>query len=231
MPDFLPGPDKNLIDFMNVFYPYFSSNAVALGFTAADAAALNAQKIAFETTYTQNLSAQQAAQAARQAKDIARDALEATVRMLARRMQANPAVTDVQRAAMGITVKDKTPTAAAGAAAATNGASRPVGIVDTSQKLRHEIRFFDENTPTSRKKPEGAVGCEIWVKIVEAGRTDGVPKDISECQYLATDTATPYVAEYEGMHAGKMAHYILRWIYKGGEKGPISEVVSATIVG
>jgi hypothetical protein len=229
MADFMPRSDREMIDFLNVFYPYLSSNAVPLGLTAADATVLNSQKNTFETAYTQNNGAQQTAQAARQNKDTARDAVDATVRMLVRRIQANPAVTDVQRASLGITVKDKVQTLAAGAAAATNGASRPVGIVDTSQKLRHEIRFFDEHTPTSRKKPEGATGCEIWVKIVENG--GAAPKDVAECQYLATDTATPYVAEYDGMHAGKMAHYILRWLYKGGEKGPISEVVSATIVG
>jgi len=45
------------------------------------------------------------------------------------------------------------------------------------------------------------------------------------------DSATPYLAEYPGAQAGKMAHYLLRWASTRGEKGPWSEVTSATIVG
>lgn len=226
---YIPRADKDFIDWLNVFVPYVNANSTPLGLGGSDVSMLSGQKIALETAYTQNNAAQQAAQAARQNKDTARDCVEGTVRMLVRRIQANPAVTDAQKMAMGITVKDNTPTAAMGAAAATSGASRPIGVVDTSQRLRHEIRFMDENTPTSRAKPANAMGCEIWVKITETGAA--APKGIEECTFVALDTATPYVAEYEGAYAGKTAHYILRWAYKGGEKGPISEVVSATIVG
>ena len=57
------------------------------------------------------------------------------------------------------------------------------------------------------------------------------PVDPSECTFLALDTASPYVATYAGTDANKMAHYMLRWVTKGGDKGPWSETVSATIGG
>lgn len=82
-----------------------------------------------------------------------------------------------------------------------------------------------ENTPTSRAKPAGAMGCEIWVKIGTA------PADPCECQFLALDTASPYVAEYPGSDAGKTAYYMLRWVSTSSEKGPWSETVAATITG
>jgi hypothetical protein len=92
--------------------------------------------------------------------------------------------------------------------------------------LRHVISFVDEQTPGSRAKPAGAMGCEVWVKV---GPTP--PVDASECHYLATDTATPYTAEYEGADGGKIAHYMLRWVNTRGERGPWSQTVSATITG
>ena len=140
-----------------------------------------------------------------------------------RRLQASPAVSDEERKALGITVRDTTPT---GISAAVAAATRPVGMVSTAQRLRHEIRFFDEATPTSRAKPDGVMGCEIWVKI---GTTP--PADSSECTFLALDTASPYTAEYPGAAAGKTAYYMLRWVTTRGDKGPWSETLAATIAG
>jgi len=144
---------------------------------------------------------------------------------MVRQFQASTTISDAQRAAMGITVRDVVATHAAG----TGQATRPVGVVDTSQRLRHEIRFTDETTPTRRAKPKGVMGCEIWVKVVPVG--EPAPTDATGMQFLALDTASPYIAEFDGSQAGKTAHYMLRWVGTQGEKGPWSETVSATIVG
>lgn len=99
-------------------------------------------------------------------------------------------------------------------------------MVNTSQRLRHEIRFVDEATPTSRAKPKGVMGCEIWVKV---GTT--APADPTEPTFLGLDTASPYVAEYPSTDPGKTAYYMLRWVTTTGEKGPWSETVAATVTG
>jgi hypothetical protein len=90
----------------------------------------------------------------------------------------------------------------------------------------HNTRWHSSTklTPTSRAKPGGALGCEIWVKV------DGPPPtDPSELKYLATDTRSPYLAEYDGAQAAKIAYYMLRWASTRGEQGPWSQTVSATI--
>ncbi len=103
--------------------------------------------------------------------------------------------------------------------------TKPVGKADTSKRLEHTIAFVDEATPTSRAKPEGVRACQIWVKI-------GTPAiDPSELSYVASDTATPYVAHFNGADAGKTAHYWLRWENTRGEVGPWSDVIMATIPG
>ena len=55
--------------------------------------------------------------------------------------------------------------------------------------------------------------------------------DAGQCVFLALDTASPYVATYEGTDGNKTAHYMLRWATRAGDKGPWSETVSATIGG
>ena len=46
--------------------------------------------------------------------------------------------------------------------AAVEMLSRPLGKVDTSERMRHRISYWDEATPNKRAKPRHALGCEIW---------------------------------------------------------------------
>jgi hypothetical protein len=82
-----------------------------------------------------------------------------------------------KRAALGITVPDTTPTISSGGID-----TRPIGAVDTSQRLRHEIRFSDESTPTRRAKPAGVMGCEIWVKV--AAPSDPPPTGADDLSFV-----------------------------------------------
>jgi len=218
--DYIPRPDGDFLAWEQAFITYADANLAALGLVAADLAPITAARDNWESAYLDNDAKQNAARAARQLKDDRRAAFETAVRALVRRLQASAAVSDDERAALGITVRDGVMTPA------TAAATRPVGLVSTAQRLRHEIRFFDEATPTRKAKPDGVMGCEIWVKV---GTTP--PADPGECTFLALDTASPYVAEFDGADAGKTAYYMLRWVTTRGEKGPWSETVAATIAG
>jgi hypothetical protein len=155
-----------------------------------------------------------------QAKNTARREYEGLLRAQAQQLQNAPHTTDADRAAFGLTISTGRRTAAPAPT------TRPVAVVDTSHRLRHTISFSDEETPNSRRKPDGVRGCELWVKV-----GDPAPTDPAELRFLALDTATPYVAEYDGADAGKTAHYMLRWTSTRGEAGPWSQTVSATITG
>jgi len=53
----------------------------------------------------------------------------------------------------------------------------------------------------------------------------------TQCQFPTLDAFTPYLAEYDGTAAGKMAHYVLRWRMRDGSVGAWSATVSATVTG
>jgi len=220
MADYIPSSDANSNSWAINFAGLVNASPTSYGLVAADATTLVALQGSWEAAYSEHQSAQNAAKAATEEKDDSRSALEEDVRGLVRRIQATPSVTDSQRVMLGITVSDSTLTARA------MPASRPVATVDTGERLRHTIHFRDESSPTSKARPKGARGCEIWVKIGSAP-TD-VPTDMT---FLALDTATPYLAEYSSADAGKMAYYMLRWVNTDDEKGPWSETVEATIPG
>jgi hypothetical protein len=216
--DFIPRTDADLIAWIRNFLDYANANLEALGLKSADTKALQEAATDFETNFNANNAAQASAQGSRQKKDESRDALVALARSLARQLQATATVKDSHRESLGLNIKSTTRTAAA------VPTTRPVATVNTSQRLRHVISFGYEETPGSRAKPAGVMGAEVYVKIGETP-----PVDPSECHYLATDTATPYTAEYDGTDSGKIAHYMLRWVNTRGERGPWSQTVSATI--
>lgn len=222
MADYLPASDNDFLAWATNFAVYAGAHLAELGIGLPDISPITIGRTGFETKLSDNVTAQQAAQSARQAKDASRDTLETAIRQLVRQLQASSAVDDAERAALGITVRDAVRTMAAGGIG-----SRPIGMVDTSQRLRHEIRFSDESTPTSRAKPAGVMGCEIWVKVAPTDQAP--PASADELSFVAMDTASPYIVEYDGADGGKTAHYMLRWVKTNGEKGPWSETISATI--
>lgn len=214
--DWIPHSDADFDPWQKNYLSYATANTASLGLVPGDVTPLtNAQAV-----WTAAYAAHVAAQSAAQNKANSRAAFETALRALTQQIQTHPAVTDAQRAGLGIPVRAKTRTPAGAPT------SRPQATVDTSRRLAHVIRFKDEQTPQSQAKPAGTMGAEVWVKI-----GDVPPADPGELAFLALDTHTPYLAEYDGAQAGKKAHYMLRWVSTRCAKGPWSETVSATIAG
>ena len=224
MADYLPANDGKLRVWGQNFSEYLAAHTAALGLAAGDIAPITAARSVFETASAASIAARQGAESARQAKDTARKEYRWAIRLLVRRLQASASVDDGERAALGITIRDTIRTVRRSAA----GLSRPTVRVDTGQRLCHKIDFADESTPTRRAKPDGVLGCEIWVKVLPQGVA---APGAGEFAFVALDTASPYLVQYEGADAGKTAHYMLRWMTTGGAKGPWSQAVSATITG
>ena len=218
MPDFIPASDADFDGWLQTFVDYVVANATALGASPAEVTALQGVQTDWDAKFPASNTAFAASLAATQAKSDSRVAGEAFIRPFVGRLQSSPSVTDAQRQSLGVTVRSTTRTPVG------PPSSKPLGTVDTSQRLRHTIAFVDESTPNSRAKPEGVQGCEIWTKVGDPA--PGGPNDV---HYLALDTRTPYVAEFEAGDAGKTAHYMLRWISTRGEPGPWSPTVSGTI--
>ena len=209
--------NRDLAAGLKTYNEAITSNPADYGHTAADATAMGTAITDFETSLD-------AVDAVRAAEDAAladakanRQALVALARTQFGVARAKPGISNetLEKANLDAYDTTKTDSPAPG--------SVPLGMVELA-KLRHIISFRDSATPDSEGKPGGVLGCEIWVKL------DGdPPADETECTFLALDTASHYTVNYPGADGKKDAHYLLRWVSKGGEKGAWSEVVSATI--
>src|SRR5882672_9926278 len=207
--DYIPSSDGDFNAWLQNFVDYVAANAATLGVSPAEVTSLQTARTDWNAKYATNGTAQAAAQSARQAKDDSRDGTETTVRPLVGRLQSSITVTDAQRQSMAITVRATTRTPVG------TPTTKPVPQIDTSQRLQHTISFVDELTPTSRAKPPGVQGCEIWQKV-----GDPAPAGPNDVKYVATDTRSPYLAEFDAADAGKTAYYMLRWISTRGDTGP-----------
>lgn len=218
MADFIPDSDADFDNWQQNFASYVAAHAAALGVSPGEATALQDSSDDWSLKYPNSRTANATAQSAREAKDHSRQSYEDFIRPMVGKMQSTVSVSDAQRLALGITVRSDTRTPVG------PPTTKPVATVDTSQRLRHTIAFVDELTPTSRAKPDGVQGCEIWTKI-----GNSAPAGPDDVKYLALDTRSPYLTEFDAADAGKTAYYMLRWVSKRGEPGPWSQTVSGTI--
>jgi hypothetical protein len=220
MPDYIPSGDAEFDTYQQSFITYAAANTVAIGLVPGNITSLTTAQTAWAAAYTAHNAAVAAALAARSTKDLARQDLQDTIRVMAKKVQATTTVTDAQRFALGITVAD---TIASPVGAPV---SRPVVSADTSQRLEITLDWRDIATPTSKAKPVGTIGAEIYMKL------DGpAPMSIQDCDFVALDTKAPYKVAFEGGDGGKTAYFMLRWVNTKGEPGPISETVAATVPG
>ena len=84
-----------------------------------------------------------------------------------------------------------------------------------------------KTTPKSRARPAGVLGAEVWVKLVDADQP--APTDPAALTFLAMTTRPSFRAEYARAAGGKTAVYMARLINTRGEKGPWSEIATATV--
>lgn len=220
MADYLPQGNDELVTWGQNFTTYLQANLLGLGLTLPQVTPVVNAFTAFSTALTAQTAAQNNAEAATTSANLAAANFEDSVRPLVAQMQVSPAVSDPERQQMGIPVYDKIRTRVPAPT------TRPTVSLGIGERLQHKIKFRDEATPDSDKKPFGVRECEIWYKI-----SDTQPVNISDYDYLAGDSATPYIATFAQPDAGKTVWYLLRWKSTRGEFGPWSFPQSAKIPG
>ena len=207
-------PDTELLAMAFNMYNTLAAAPASFGFTITDIDPLDVARDSFNTGVNDHIDAQSNARAKTVAKNNLRSTLEDIMRNLRAKAKAHNTAESLM-ADLGIP---------SGGAAAPANATQPIGEVDTSERMRHTIRFYDKEANGNKRRPRGAVGCEIWVKI-------GSPEPGSEkdCTFLSLDTQSPYVVDYAPEDSNKTAYYMLRWQMRDGSKGSWGETVSATI--
>jgi hypothetical protein len=216
-----PLPDGAFLDWANQFVGRMQDVGALYGFTPAELTALADALEAFGLDMTDHRAKVDAALAARQKKDATKRSLLDLVRPGIRRLQAAPNMSDAERATLGINIP--TP----GRTPPPVPATRPLPAVDAGQRLQHTLRLADESEPSRRARPAGVNEAEVRMVVLPAGAP--APSDPLKMPILGQTSKTTLTAQFAGDDAAKQAWYCACWLNSRDERGPWSQMVSATI--
>ncbi len=216
--DFIPATDLGLTTWSANFESGIDTEYATYGLTSGQATAYTALDTAYQAAYTAATDPGTRTPVTIAAKDTARTALVANARFLAAIVNAYPGTTNMGRATLGLNPRGDTPTPV------PTPTTKPLPVVLRYNPLQHVLQIRDVTTPTSRAKPFGSVGAQVFVKVGTPA-----PADISECVLKGIYTKPFLPVDFDSADAGKLAHYITRWITRRGLTGPSSDIITATV--
>jgi len=220
MPDFLPSKDALLLSWSANFSTKITATPTAYGLVAAQATAYAALNTTYSTTYATAINPATRTKGTILAKNDARIPLRASARNLARIIQAFPTLTNTQRADLGITVRDVTPSPI------NPPTESPVMEVVSAngRALTLKLRSVDSER---RGKPPGVHGASLFSYV---GATP--PADISAWKFEGSTTRTSFVMEFAPtVPAGSQVWLTAFWFNPRSESGPACMPISAFIAG
>jgi hypothetical protein len=221
---YLPAPDAAFDSWLTNFSAQLTAAPTDYGLTIGDATATAAVTTAWSDAYAMVTNPATKTAPTVAAKNVARASAEQVVRPLAVRISLNPSVSDELKSGIGVTVRTTTPTPV------PPPLTYPIlGFLSATPGV-HNLKYNDSATPTTKAKPPGAIGVEIWRAV---GVTAAI--DPAQAKYYQQWTKSPNTSNFDATEAGKIATYFARWITQAGpggtaQTGPWSAPLSAVIV-
>ena len=219
--DYIPAPDDTFATFAARFTSTVTAAPANYGLTTQQSGNLTAAADDWTSAFTGFRGAEDAFHGATVTKDETRTAYETLIRSGAQSIQRNPAVSDDMRTAAGLPIYKDTRTATS-----VPSTTPTLQKVDSSSRAILRLFFVDSATPTKRVKPDGVMYCEIREQIGGAA-----PVNPDTMAFLASETRTPYRADFEPEEVGKTVYFALRWVNTRGEHGPWSEIFTEVVPG
>jgi hypothetical protein len=218
--DYIPGPDADCLTWLGNFSVVITASPTDYGLIAGDATEMTTRTATFSGALAAATNGSTRGPMTVAAKDIARANAVVFARSLAARIQAYPEITSDQLVALGLTVR-KT-----GRTPVPDPVTAPLLSFISASALRHTLRYSDETTPDSRKKPFGSAGLMVSWWILPSGTPASGPPT-----QFGIYSANPMVFNFQLADVGKVVTYSAQWMTATGAMGPISNVVTAAVIG
>lgn len=216
--DWVPAKDTDLDAFNVNFSTKITAAPTTYGLVAGDATAFASLKTDFSTKLQTATDPGTRTKVTVASKDTSRAAVVAALRSLARRVQAYSAITAALLSDLGLTVRDtvSTPIPAP--------STKPLVNVAGTGSLAATIRLADETTPTSRARPFGASGCQVFYNY-----GSGSTSTPEEMHFEGVASKATFPISFPVAAAGLVATIRTRWMNRKGEVGPVSDPVTVTV--
>jgi hypothetical protein len=218
--DWIATKESELVTQAADFSSKISAAPTTSGLLAADATALASDNSAFAAAYNLATDPTTRTKVTVEDKDTKLAVLVARMRSYGKRINANPAVTNAQKTALGLTLKS-TPTPI------PPPSTMPVVSVVSSFQRSVRMRLTDELTPNKGAKPAGVSEAEIFTHV---GATAPVSAD--DWKYQGQATRSEFDITFPDIVASGTKVWIrARWCNERGQSGPVSAPAGTIIVG
>lgn len=207
---YIPPTDSGFDTWLTNFSTLLTAAPATYGLTAPDATAVAAERTAYHAAYVAATDPGTRTSVTIAAKDSAKVSALAVVRPFAVSISLNSGVTDEDKTDIGVTVRKTVPTPV------PPPTTTPALVLIAGVPQAHQLRYYDTSTPTTKAKPAGAVGIEIWRAI---GTSPAV--DPAQASYYTTWTKSPNVSQFLAPDVGKTCTYFARWVTRGGPGGSV----------
>jgi len=221
MSDYIPKDEPSKLLWLENAATWLTANGGSHGFTPAEIAAFSTVVGDASTSMTNNVTAQLAAKAATAAKNTAFAAAIALARDNAQRLQNDPTMTDEERAAAGLTVRDPTKTATPADDVMT--IAPPLLLLDFN--IRRQVTVHWGPNPSDERnngRPAGTIGCQVQYA------RGGIPVDESQWVALDVDTDSPVLHIVADTTPTTYA-YRARYVGKNVKFGPFGDPAVCTV--
>ena len=220
MADFIGDTDAGVLAFATNFSTVVTAGPVPLGLTAPQATALAALVTAYSNALTAAIDPGTRGPATVLAKDTARRNLIANIRLLARIVQANPAVTNAQRFTLGLPIRQ-----------APSPIPQPGEAPDVDVKSvsgRTIVCRIHRSTGSRRGKPPGVAGANVYSHV---GATPPASLNDWTLEGHASRPSGVEIVLPADVPGGSTVWICAAWYNPRGQAGPTSAPVSTNIPG
>ena len=205
---YIPQSDSGFDAWLTNFSSLITADPATYGLTAPDAVDIAAERTAYHAAYVTATTPETRTSPTVAAKDQAKAHALAVVRPFAVAISLNAGVTNENKEAVGVTVRKTTPTPI------PPPVTQPVLVLVAGTPGAHQLRYYDTSTPTTKAKPFGAIGVEIWRAVGTVAAVDP-----EQSRYYATWTKSPNVSTFAPSDVGKTVTYFARWVTRSGAGG------------
>jgi len=206
-PPYIPTKDALFAIWLENFATLLTATPADYGLTAPEAAVVDGAAAPFALSYPISQDPGTRTPVTVQAKDNDRATAEAVVRPYAVRISRNPAVTDPNKVAIGVTVPSLVPTPI----------PAPVDAPELSvAALTPGLGKFYYKTVAAigKSKPFGAVGVEVFAMIGDTHTANP-----AEARFVAQYTKSPFRMTFSALDSGKKLTVFSRFVTRSGPAG------------
>jgi hypothetical protein len=204
---YIPAKDADFNNWLVNFDTLLTGAPTDYGLTAPIAVIVAGVTAAWSAAYLAATDPSTRTAATVAAKDAARASAEATVRPYAIQIRNNPAVSDLLKVGIGVTIPAFPPSPVPAPTVP------PVLGLESAIPLE-QLLSYGVPGGIGKAKPFGAIGVEIWRSVGTVPATDP-----AQCVFKGTVTKSPFRQAFLAPDQGKIVTYFARFVTRSGPGG------------